>query len=148
MRSAGTAPRSDTRRPDHIHHTGRKAEQQEHDQSPRRDPEKPVKRPANAGADQDPGYEFAGKPKPARVSRRIGGRSAGARFGRLARPVLAELIAETPEPRGESGLVGSALLRVVAVTRVTRHFDATCAPLTNRFPAPSRPAGQYLPGQG
>jgi len=143
-RTAGIAPWRDACRPDHVHHTGRKAEQQKHDQPPGRDSEQPVKRPADAGTDHDPSYEFASEPKPARVSRRIGGRSAGARFKRLARPMPAELIAETPEPRGKSSLLGSALLRVVVATRVTRHFDATCAPLTNRFPAPSRPRGPYL----
>jgi hypothetical protein len=139
--AAGIIPRSD--RPHQIHHTGREAEQQEHDQPPWRDAKQAIERPAEGGTDQDPGYEFAGEPKPARVSRRIGGRLAAARFQRFARPMLAELIAETPEPRGKGSLLGSALLRVVAVTRVICHFEATCAPLTNRFPVPSRPRDTY-----
>ncbi len=134
-------------RPNHIHHAGCEAEQQEYDQPPRRNSEQLVQRPADAGADQDPGYEFAGEPKPARVSRRIGGRLASARIRRFARPVLAELIAETPEPRRKSSLLGSAPLRV-AVARVIRHFDATtCATLTTRFPVPSRPRGPYVLGR-
>jgi len=48
----------------------------------------------------------------------------------------AELITETPEPRGESSLVGMALSRIVAVARVVGHFDATRAPLTIRYPPP------------
>jgi hypothetical protein len=143
--TAGIVPRRN--RPYHIHHAGCKAEQQKHDQPPRPDSEQPVEHPADTGTGQDRGYEFAGKPKPARVSRPIGGRLTAARLRRFARPVLTELIAETPKPRGKSSLLGSALLRVVA-TRVIRHFDATCAPLTNRFPVPSRPRGPYLLGAG
>src|SRR5262249_48899792 len=55
-------------RPHHIQDAGRKAEQQKHDHSPRRDPKYAVERPADGGANQDPGHKFAGKPKPARVS--------------------------------------------------------------------------------
>jgi hypothetical protein len=142
--TARIVPRRD--RPHHIYHASRKAEQQKHDQPPRRDSQQAIKPPADASTDQDPAYEFAGEPKPARVSRRIGGRLAAARFRRLAWPVLAKPIAETPEPRGKSSLVGSAPLRIVAVTRVTRHFDATCAPLTNRFPAPLKAARTILAG--
>src|SRR5579864_9296984 len=120
-RTAGFAVRRHSRRPYHIHHAGHKAEQQKHDQPPRRDSEQTVKRPADGGADQNPGNEVAGKREPARISRRIGGRLTAVRFWRSARPVPAKLITETPEPRGKSSLVWSALFQVVAVTRVIGH---------------------------
>jgi hypothetical protein len=143
-RPTGTVPGCDTCSPHHIHHSGCKAKQQKHDQPPRRDSEQTVERPANEGADQDPGYEFAGEPKTARVSRRIGGRLTAVRLRRFARPAVAKLIAETPESRGESSLVGSALFLIVM--RIVRHFDVTRAVLTNRFPVPSKRAGPYLLG--
>jgi hypothetical protein len=143
-RLAGIVPRPDACRPHHIHHSGRKAKQQKNDQPPRRDSKQSIKRPADGGTDQDPDDEFAGEPKTARVSRCIGGRLTAVRLRRFAQPVVAELIAETPESRGESGLVGSALFLIV--TRIIRHFNVTCAVLTIRFPVPSRRAGPYLLG--
>src|SRR5262249_11891767 len=140
--------RRHARRPYHIHHAGHKAEQQKHDQPPRLDSEQRVKRPADGGADQDPGNEVAGKREPARISRRVGDRLTAARFRRSAWPVPAKLITETLEPRGESSLVWSALFQVVAVARVIGHFHATCAPLTNRFSAPLKAGGTILAGCG
>jgi hypothetical protein len=142
-RTAGIVSRRHACRPYHIHHAGHKAEQQKHDQPPRRDAKQTIKRPADGGTDQDPGYEVAGKRKPARVSRRISGRFTATRFRPSAWPVLAKLITETPKPRGKSSLVGSALFQVV-VARVIGHFDATRTPLTNPLPAPLRPPGPYL----
>src|ERR1700731_2954469 len=136
----------DASSPHHIDNARREAEQQEHNHPPRRDPEQPIKRPADPGADPDAGHELAGEPKSARISGCIGGRSTSARFGRFARPLPVDLIAETPEPRGESSLV-STLSRIVVVARVIGHLDATPAPLMIGFPAPSRPRGPYLLGQ-
>src|SRR6266849_8697724 len=145
-RNAGTAPGRDACSPHHINHAGHEAEQQKYDQAPRRDPEHAVERPADAGAEQHRAHELAGKPKPARISRCISGRWTTTCFGRFVRPLPAESIAETPEPRGKSSLIGTALFQIVAVARVIGHLDATCAPLTIRFPAPSRPRGPYLLG--
>ena len=100
--------------------------------------------PADGGTDQDPSHEFTREPEPARVSRCVGSRSTAVFFRRFTRPSVAKLIAETPEPRGESSLVGLAFGRIVAVVRVIGHVDATRAPLPIRFLAPSRPRGPYL----
>src|SRR5258708_35472820 len=101
-RSGRIALRRNACRPHHIDDAGREAGQQERETPPRRDPEHAVECPADGGTDQDPGHELAGKPKPARISRCIGARSTSVCFGRLARPLPAELITETPEPRGKS----------------------------------------------
>src|SRR6266481_2480696 len=145
-RMRGRVGRRDACRPHHIHHAGHEAEQQKYNQAPRRDPEHAVERPADAGTEQHPAHELAGKPKPARISRCVSGRWTTTCFGRFVRPLLALSIAETPEPRGKSSLIGTALFQIVAVARVIGHLDATCAPLTIRFPAPSRPRGPYLLG--
>src|SRR5262249_41168899 len=89
-----------------------------------------VERPADGGTPQDPAHKFAGERDPTRVSRCIGGRSRTICFGRFVRPLRAELITETPEPRGKSSLVGWAPFSIVTVTRVISHVAATYAPLT------------------
>src|SRR5579859_4353231 len=101
--------RRGARGPYHIEDAGREAEHQEYHQPPRRDAEPPVECPADAGTYQDPGHEFNREPKSARKTGGIGARLTSGWFGRAARPLPVELIAETPQPRGESSLIGGAV---------------------------------------
>src|ERR1700677_4156337 len=115
------APGHDAGRPHYIDDARGEAKQQEHDQPPRRGPEQAVERPPDGGTDQHSRHELGRQPKPARKPRCIGNRPTAVRFGGVARPVAAEFITETPEPRGKSSLVGRPTRRVVIVARVVGH---------------------------
>src|SRR5882672_185306 len=134
------------RHPHHVENTRGEAKQQKYDHPPRRKPEPAVEQPADGGADQDAGDELGRQAKTAGDRRRIGGRTLPwFTVGRTVGMVLAEPFAESPQPRGERGLVGWWVIAISPVACVvghafdTRDFSGEIAAV----PPPPRPRGPY-----
>src|SRR5712691_7402230 len=117
--------RNHARRPHHVENTRGEAEQQKYDHPPRRDSKPAVEHPADRGADQDARNELGRQPKSAGDRRRIGGcASSRLAVGRTVGLMLAEPFTETPQPRGEHGLVSRWLVAITPFARVAGHaFD-------------------------
>jgi hypothetical protein len=66
-------------------------------------------------------------------------------FGRSAGLILAETVAETPEPRGEGGLFVRQALTFSILVRVVCHAGDTCDPNEedDKSPSPLKPRGPY-----
>src|SRR5690606_3849739 len=108
----------------HVQDACGETKQQKHDQSPRRDAEPPIQQPADQRSGNHARHKLCGKPKAARNGGRIGTRcAAGWRLDRPSPLGLAELGAETPEPRGERSLVGCLIFRTALVAFAVIHAD-------------------------
>ena len=126
----------------HVEHACREAEEQEHDQAPRRDVEPAVEQPAHQGPDQHAADELGREPETAAEPGSVGLRSRRSiRLVRPARSNAVEPFAEAPQPRRESSLVGGSRTGVLVArahecdTRKCRKFPV--------FPPPPKPRGPY-----
>src|SRR3954466_12586795 len=75
-------------RPHHVDHAGREADQEEHDETPRRGRQQPVEAPANSRTDDNTRDQFGRKAETARESRGSGC-SVSAILAGLASPDVA-----------------------------------------------------------
>src|SRR6185437_12147806 len=114
---------NDPGRPHHVKYSGGKAEQQKHNQPPWRYSQPAVEQPADQCAHDHACHQLGRHPETAGIRRRFGGRTRiGDVFGWPAR--IVEPLAETPEPRGESGLVVRRFLAISCASRAVSHaFD-------------------------
>src|SRR5215216_4738798 len=120
-----------------VENAGDKPKQQEDDQSPRRRSEPAVGEPAEDKTDDDAPDQLGRQPHAAGEPRHVGGRAGrGAGFNGPARTNLVEPFAETPKPRGESGLFGRSGAPFV-VARAVAHVST---PATKAFPPPQKRA--------
>src|SRR5437588_1809744 len=143
VRDAG---RAGTGHADHVENAGREAEQHEHDETPRRNPERAVEKPTQHRPDQDAGHQLGREPKAAGERRGIGGRSgSGIRSGWPARADMVEPFAETLEPRREIGIVGRSGPMFLVLARAVGHASTTRETKKSRaFPQSTpKPRGPY-----
>jgi hypothetical protein len=102
------------------------AEQHEHDEPPRRESKPPIEHIADHGSYQHARHQLGGEPQAACHRRTVGGRpGVGGKFGTLTRPILGEPVTETPEPRGESSLIGKLAVRISFFAWVVAHHADT-----------------------
>ena len=114
----------DSGRAHHVKDPGGEAEQQKHDEPPRRNSQPAVEQPADQRADDDTRDQLGRKPETARHRRSIGVLTRTAVvFGWSVRSC--EPVAETLEPRGESSLVVRRFFTIAFAARAVSHaFDS------------------------
>src|ERR1700747_388074 len=144
LRPLVRGPHPDAGHADHVEDPRREAEQHEHDQPPGRDPERAVEEPAENRSDEHAGDELGREPEAAGHRRGIARPGRRFRSGRAARARV-ELFAETPEPRGESGIGGPPGPFVLIFPRAVAHaLDTRNAKEIRAFPGyPPKPGGPY-----
>src|SRR5579862_6445332 len=110
----------DTGRAHHVKYPGGKAEQQENDEPPWRNPQPAVEQPADDRPHNHTCDQFGRKSKTAGIRRSACGLTRiRACFGMPAR--CGEPVAETLEPRGESGFVVRRFVAFALILRAVSH---------------------------
>src|SRR5579863_3103491 len=153
--STAGAVRSRACRSHHIDHAGGKAEQNKHDEPPRRGRQQVVDPPADRRADDNAGDQLRREPEPAR-HRRGPGSSVSAFSSGLVSPDFAAVpnfgqpVIQISEPCGKRSFVRGRLI-VISVSAAVRAFShavetrnaAAWMEMTPRHP--QKPRGPYLP---
>src|SRR5437773_415542 len=119
------AARNHSRSPHHIENAGREAEKQKHDHPPGCDSQQAIEHPTEGRTDQNGGDEFGREAKTSGDRGRIGGwRLLRTDLGRMIGMDVAELLAQTLEPRGKRSLIARRSFAVTFVACVVGHaFD-------------------------
>ena len=151
---AAGAVRSHACRSHHVDHAGDEAEQNKHDEPPRRGRQQTVETPAKQRSDNNAGDQLRRKPETER-HRRGSGRSVSAFSSGLVSPDFAAVpnfgqpVIQTSEPCGKRSFVGGRFIAtsISVVVRAFRHVVETrndAAVDGNDAPSPSKAARTIL----